>query len=380
MATYTFSFPTLIHFGPGARAGLADYLKKSGAKRPLFVTDGGVAGQPFFGELQAMLAKAGLQVATFSGVRGNPVRPQVTAGVDAFRAHHADAIIGIGGGAALDVAKAVALMAKHPGDLFDYEDGKPNALPIDREIPLWVALPTTSGTGSEVGRSTVISDEKTHVKKIIFDPKLLARAVFADPELTLGLPAPVTASTGMDALTHCVESYLAKGYHPICDGIALEGLKLAAHHLSVAVKEPRNIEARSAMMMSSMMGAIAFQKGLGLTHSCAHALSTVVDLHHGLANGVMINHALRYNVAAVPDRFKALAQAAGLANESGEGFLNWLHDLKMDIRIPQRLSELNVREDQLPILTDFALADSCHQNNPRPCTRETFEKIFKEAY
>ena len=379
MQEHRFSFPTLIHFGPGVRSGLADFLKKHVVRRPLFVTDAGVHGQPFFHALVDNLRKAGLEVGIYAEVRGNPVKRQVIAGTEVYRNHNADAIIGIGGGAALDVAKAIALLSTHPGDLFDYEDGKPDALPIDREVPFWVALPTTSGTGSEVGRSTVISDETTHIKKIIFSPKLLARAVFADPELTLGLPATVTAATGMDALTHCIESYLAKDYHPICDGIALEGLRLAASSLSKAVHEPRDIEARSAMMMASMMGAIAFQKGLGITHSCAHALSTVADLHHGLANGIMIDHALKHNLSVVPERFKSLAIAAALSNQSGVGLLRWLHDLKMEIRIPEKLSEVGIKESSLPRLVELSLADSCHQNNPRPCTKETFEKIFSEA-
>lgn len=283
---HVFSFPTQIHFGPGARLRIGPHLLDQGRKRPLVITDRGVAGLPVFAEVLA--AMPGLEVETFAEVAGNPVVSQVVAGAEAFRAHRADSIVGIGGGAALDVAKAVALMAHHPGELFDYEDGRADARPIDREIPYFVASPTTSGTGSEVGRSAVISDDRTHVKKIVFSPRLLARAVFADPEVTLDLPAKVTAATGMDALTHCIEAYLAKDYHPICDGIALEGLRLAARALPRCIEAPRDLEARSSMMMASMMGAIAFQKGLGITHSFAHALSAVADLHHGLANGLMI--------------------------------------------------------------------------------------------
>ncbi|MEZ5143229.1 MAG: iron-containing alcohol dehydrogenase [Acidimicrobiales bacterium] len=207
-------------------------------------------------------------------------------------AHDADGIVGVGGGAALDVAKAVGLMATHEGRLFDYEDELPGARPVEDRIPHLVALPTTAGTGSEVGRSAVIADDATHIKKIIFSPHLLAVAVYADPELTVGLPAPITAATGLDALTHNIEAYLAKDYHPICDGIALEGLRLGAANLHRAVANPTDLEARGGMLMSSMMGAIAFQKGLGLVHSTAHALGTAADLHHGLANGVMIDHAL----------------------------------------------------------------------------------------
>jgi alcohol dehydrogenase class IV len=377
---YRFSFPTLIHFGPGVRNQLGDFLNSKGLKRPLLVTDKGVASLPLCREIEALLTKAGLNAATFSGIWGNPVKSQVTEGVKSFKGHDADCIVGLGGGAALDVAKAIALMATHPGDLFDYEDEKPGARPIDGAIPFWVALPTTSGTGSEVGRSSVISDDQTHVKKIIFSPKLLAQAVFADPELTLDLPAPVTAATGMDALTHNVEAYLAKGYHPICDGIALEGIRLAAQHLAKAVKEPKNIEARGQMMMSSMMGAIAFQKGLGVTHSCAHALGTAVDMHHGLANGIMIDFALKFNVNAVPERFKTMATMIGLKDQSGNGFLQWLRELKAETGIPKNLTVAGVKRDELEKLVELASQDACHLNNPRPVAKEDFRAIFTEAF
>lgn len=374
-----FSFPTPIHFGAGARRMTGAHLKDAGVKRPLIVTDRGVAALPMCGEIEALLREAGLAPAVFSGVWGNPVTSQVTAGVEAFRAHGADAIVGLGGGAALDVAKAIALMVNHPGHLFDYEDDKPGALPFDKEIPYWVALPTTSGTGSEVGRSSVVSDDATHVKKIIFSPRLLAKTVFADPELTLALPAAITASTGLDALTHNVEAYLAKGYHPICDGIALEGLALAAKSLEQAVREPGDVAARGDMMMSSMMGAIAFQKGLGIVHSCAHALGTVVDMHHGLANGVMIDIALKHNVAAVPERFVTMARRVGLSDETPAGFLAWLGALKRATNVPADLAAAGVAKDKLDALVEIAVADGCHPNNPVACTREDFVRVFREA-
>ncbi len=378
MSQYRFSFPTQIHFGPGVRSQVRDYIKSQGLKRPLIVTDRGVAKLPMLKDFQALL-QGGLESGVYSEIWGNPVESQVMGGVQAYKNHHADCIIGLGGGAALDIAKAIALMVTHPGSVFDYEDEKPGAKPIDGPIPFWVALPTTSGTGSEVGRSSVVSDEKTHVKKIIFSPKLLAKAVFADPELTLDLPANVTAATGMDALTHCVEAFLAKGFHPICDGIALEGLRLAAQSLEKAVKSPHDIEARSSMMMSSMMGAIAFQKGLGLTHSCAHSLSTVADLHHGLANGIMIDHALPFNLSAVPERFERMAMTVGLKNPSPEGFITWLKELKNKTGIPAKLSSSGVTRGQLDALADFAFKDSCHLNNPKSCTKDDFSRIFSEA-
>ena len=217
------SFPTLIHFGPGARKMLRAHLEEQGRSRPLLVSDRGLAALPVFKEIVGLLGGGSLTASQFTGIAGNPVHSQVVAGVAAYHVHGADSVVGLGGGAALDVAKAIALMAHHPGDLFDYEDDKPGARPIDQDIPYWVAIPTTAGTGSEVGRSAVISDEQTHVKKIFFSPRLMARAVFADPELTVGLPPAVTAATGMDALTHCIEAFLAKDYHPICDGIASKG-------------------------------------------------------------------------------------------------------------------------------------------------------------
>ena len=380
MSTYRFSFPTAIHFGGGIRSKVAAHLQGLGFSRPLLVTDRGLASLAICTEFAGLLESADLTSRTFSGIWGNPVKSQVTAGVDAFREHHADCIIGFGGGAALDVAKAIALMVNHPGDLFDYEDDKPGALPVDKEIPYWVALPTTSGTGSEVGRSSVVSDDSTHLKKIIFDPRLLAKAVFADPELTFDLPANITAWTGMDALTHNVEAYLAKGFHPICDGIALEGFRLSAAFLPTATRTPHDLEARSNMMMSSMMGAIAFQKGLGVTHSCAHALGTVADMHHGLANAVMIDFALRHNVHAVGDRMTMLAKVAGLADTTPQGFIGWLGALKATLAIPRNLTEAGVSQDKLDALVAVAIGDACHGSNPTPCTHTDFERIFREAF
>jgi alcohol dehydrogenase class IV len=376
----TFSFPTPIHFGPGARKEVGPHLEAQGVRRPLLVTDKGLAALPLPKELMDALRAGGLEPAMFSDVAGNPVESQVTAGVNAHRAHRADGIIGLGGGAALDVAKAIALMATHPGALFEYEDGRPDARPIDKDLPYWVALPTTAGTGSEVGRSAVISDGKTHVKKIIFSPRLLARAVFADPELTLALPAKVTAATGMDALTHCIEAYLAKDYHPICDGIALEGLRLAAGALPRCVEAPQDIQARSDMMMASMMGAIAFQKGLGLVHSCAHALSTVADLHHGFANGVMIDRALAFNLETSADKFARMAEVVGLEEHTGAALLAWLRALKARIGIPENLKAAGVDRAELDRLSALAFQDTCHLNNPRPCKQEDFRRIYAEAF
>jgi alcohol dehydrogenase class IV len=377
MTIRSFSFPTAIRFGPGASREVRAHLQLERYERPLVVTDAGLAQLPLFKDFLGTLAP--LDAAVYSGVSGNPVEKHVADGAKAFHAHRADCIVGIGGGAALDVAKAIALMTHHAGGILDYEDGKPDARPIDREIPYWVALPTTSGTGSEVGRSTVISDAH-HVKRIVFHPRLLAKVVFADPLLTLDLPAKITAATGMDAITHCVEAYLAKDHHPICDGIALEGLKLAAQALPRCVATPKDVEARSDMMMASMMGAIAFQKGLGVAHSCAHALGQAADMHHGLACGIMIDHATRMNAAARPERFREMARVVRAKEETPEGFLRWMADLKAQIGIPAKLSQAGLGKEHLSALPAMALADSCHQNNPVPVAIGDFERIFREAW
>ncbi len=372
MSVQRFAFPTPIHFGPGARKLVAENLKAAGCKRPLIVTDRGIAELPLLSEFRSHLSS--LDAGLFSGVQGNPVASQVQAGADAYRAHGADSVIGFGGGAALDVAKAVALMAVHPGSILEYAWDHPKVRPIDKPLPHFVALPTTAGTGSEVGRSSVVSEDDTHVKRIIFSAALLAKAVFADPELTLDLPPAVTAATGMDALTHNIESYLSPAYHPLCDGIALEGVRIAARALPLVYKEPKNLQARGDMLMASMMGAIAFQKDLGAVHSCAHALSTVADLHHGLANAMMIEHVMRFNRPAAEAKMAELARVAGAPD-----LISFLVNLKNEIGIPAQLGGLGVTQDQVPRLVEIALADICHLTNPRPCTRADFEHLFRAA-
>jgi hypothetical protein len=385
MTIYRFAFPTAIHFGAGASKLVAEHLGAQGLERPLIVTDRGIAPLPLLTKFVAELHR--LDVAVYSDIWGNPVKSQVTGGVAAFRKHRADSIIGLGGGAALDVAKAIALMTVHEGDVLEYAWDHPQVRPIEHELPYFVALPTTAGTGSEVGRSSVISDDKTHIKKIIFSPRLLAKAVFADPELTLDLPPHITAATGMDALTHNVESYLSPAYHPLCDGIALEGTRIAAKALRTAVREPHNLQARSDMLMSSLMGAIAFQKDLGAVHSCAHALSTVADLHHGLANGIMIDHVMRFNLSAATAKMAELAHVVGAAKHTAEAsaaaFIDWLAALKRDLAIPAKVSAYQakrpVTQADIPALVEVAINDTCHQTNPRPCTRADFERMFTEA-
>ncbi len=392
MSISRYNFPTRIEFGSGALQLLPDALKEAGRRRPLVVTDRGLAVLPPVAKTNDLLNDAGLASAVFSGVWGNPVKSQVTAGVAAFAAHQADAIVALGGGAAIDVAKAIALMVHHPGDLFDYEDEQPGARPIDQAIPTTFSIPTTAGTGSEVGRSTVISDDTTHVKKIMFSPRLLAQRVFVDPELTMALPASVTAATGMDAVTHLVESYLARGFSPLCEGIALHGLRLAARSLrqcvgyaqkveagtQAALSDETHREARGLMANAALMGGVAFQKGLGVTHSMAHALSTVCDLHHGLVNGICIPYAMEFNRAVVADKLAELAAAVG-APATADGFIAWLVELKAAIGIPRTLADVGVRREHLDRLVAIAVVDACHPNNPRPVSASDFRTLFERA-
>ncbi len=376
MTITNFSFPTPIKFGAGARKLVARHLLELGLKRPLIVTDKALASLPVLAEFKTHLV--GLDVAVFSGVFGNPTCSQVMEGAAAYKAHRADCVIGFGGGAALDVAKVVGVAAVHEGEILDYVWDHPQVRPISNELPYFVALPTTSGTGSEVGRSSVVSENDTHLKRVVFSPKILAKCVFADPELTLALPPAITAATGMDALTHNIESYLSPAYHPLCDGIALEGTRIAAGALLTAVQSPSDLQARADMMMASMLGAIAFQKDLGAVHSCAHALGAVCDLHHGLANALMIDVVMAWNLEAAQHKFDELAHVCKVAG-GGKAFVPWLRALKHSVGITGTLGTHGVKSEHLPRLVQVASADICHQTNPRPCTAADFERLFKAA-
>jgi hypothetical protein len=378
MAITKFAFPTTIHFGAGARRLVGPHLLELRLKRPLIVTDRALAALPVVAEFRSHLR--GLDVAVFSGIHGNPTCAMVMAGAAAFKAHGADCVIGFGGGAALDVAKVVGVMATHEGDVLEYVWDHPKVRPIINPLPHFIALPTTAGTGSEVGRSSVVSENDTHHKRTVFDARILAKAVFADPELTLALPTAVTAATGMDALTHNIESYLSPAYHPLCDGIALEGLRIGARALATAVHEPGNLAARSDMLMSSMMGAIAFQKDLGSVHACAHALGAVCDLHHGLANALMIDTVLDWNREAVPEKFAELSHAVGIQPDSdGAAFIRWLRELKSRVGITGGLAARGVTRAHLPQLIPLAAKDFTAQTNPRPTTEADYERFFLAA-
>jgi alcohol dehydrogenase class IV len=375
---YQYNFPTTIRFGAGSRHELADYLHKNNLKKPLVVTDPTVAQLGFFKKLIAELQQKNISTEVFSDIHKNPVKSDVYKGTDVYDATHRDCIIGIGGGAALDVARAILLRVNHREDLFKYDDLIGGDVFVTNDVPHFITIPTTAGTGSEVGRSAIIADDATHQKKILFAPKLLAKIIFADPELTFDLPPFVTAATGMDALTHNMEAYLAKMPHPLCEGIALEGISLIHQSLEQAVNKP-DLESRSKMMIASLMGAVAFQKGLGVVHSLAHPLSSLLDTHHGLANAVNIPYGMQFNVAGFEHKFKRIARTLELKEETGEAVVNYLFDLNTKIKIPHKLSEIGVKQEHIETLADLAIADFAHPNNPKPVSREDFKQLYLMA-
>ncbi|SES22921.1 iron-containing alcohol dehydrogenase [Pedobacter rhizosphaerae] len=375
---HQFNFPTTIRFGAGAVKELAAYLQNNHLKAPLIVTDPTIAQLPFFKRIIEDLGNKGISVEIFSDIHKNPVKSDVYKGTDAWDQTQRDSVIGIGGGAALDVARAIVLRVNHREDLFKYDDLIGGDIYVTNDVPYFITIPTTSGTGSEVGRSAIIADDETHQKKILFSPKLMAKIVFADPELTIDLPPFITAATGMDALTHNMEAYLAKNFHPMCDGIALEGISLIKDALETATNRP-DLVSRSKMLLASMMGAIAFQKGLGVVHSLAHPLSSLLDTHHGLANAVNIPYGMRFNIEGFEDRFQKIARALELKDETGEAVVKYLFDLNSKVNIPHKLSDIGVRNEHIETLADLAFADFAHPNNPKPVSREDFKALYLSA-
>ena len=373
-----YNFPTIIRFGPGSVNELGGYLSKNGLSRPLIVTDPTVSQLPFLGEIIKDLQGRNISVETFYDIHKNPVKSDVYKGAEIFDEEERDSVIGIGGGAALDVARAITLRIHHREDLFKYDDLKGGDIFITNDVPHFITVPTTAGTGSEVGRSAIISDDQTHQKKILFSPKLLARVVFADPLLTMDLPAFITAATGMDALTHNMEAFLVNMFHPMCDGIALQAISLIRTSLVKAVNRP-DLESRSNMLIASLMGAVAFQKGLGVVHSLAHPLSSLLDTHHGLANAINIPYGMEFNIEGFEFKFKQIAKALNLPQESGEAVVAYLFDLNEKINIPRKLSSIGVKQEHIETLSDLALADFAHPNNPKPVSRDDFKKLYLKA-
>lgn len=375
---YQYNFPTTIRFGSGASKELGDYLVEKQLFRPFVVTDGTVAQLSFFKEITEALRQKKISVEVFHDIHKNPVKSDVYRGTDAYDGTHRDSIIGIGGGAALDVARAIALRVNHREDLFKYDDLVGGDIYVTHDVPPFITIPTTAGTGSEVGRSAIISDDITHQKKILFSPKLLAKIVFADPLLTMELPAFVTAATGMDALTHNLEAFIARMPHPLCEGIALEGASLISKSIVRAVNSP-DLESRSQMLMGSLMGAVAFQKGLGVVHSLAHPLSSLLDTHHGLANAVNLPYGMEFNIKGCEDAFRRIARTLELTDESGEGVVRYLFDLNSKINIPHKLRDIGVALEHVETLSGLAIADFAHPNNPKPVSREDFKQLYLKA-
>ena len=373
-----FNFPTTIRFGAGAVKELPDHLLANGLSRPLLVTDPMVSGLDFFKAIKESLSAKSISVEVFSDIHKNPVKSDVLKGGDVYKETNRDCIIAIGGGAAMDVARAFVLRINHHRDLFDYDDLIGGDQFVTEDVPYFITVPTTSGTGSEVGRSAIISEDDTHRKRILFAPKLMAKIVFADPLLTMELPPFITAATGMDALTHNMEAYISKNFHPLAAGIGLEGIYLINQSIVEAVNKP-HLESRSKMMIASLMGAVAFQKGLGVVHSLAHPLSSLLDTHHGLANAVNLPYGMRFNAPGLETEFKRMAITMELSATTGEAVVNHLFALNQQIGLPLKLRDIGVKKEHIETLSDLALADFCHPNNPKPVSRNDFKQLYLEA-
>lgn len=359
------NYPTSVRFGAGRIADLASACNSLGIARPLLVTDPGVAGLPMIAAALGSLKEAGLSAGLFCDVKPNPVGANVAAGVIAYKAGNHDGVIAWGGGSGLDAAKAIAFMSGQTRPLWDFEDiGDWYTRADPAGIAPIIAVPTTAGTGSEVGRASVILDEETHTKKIIFHPKLMPSIVILDPELTIGLPSFITAATGIDALSHCLEAYCAPGFHPMADGVALEGMRLIKHYLPRAVAHGSDIDARGNMLVAASMGATAFQKGLGGMHALAHPIGALYDTHHGATNGVLMPYVLAFNKAAIAERIGRLAAYLDLPSHSFSGFLDWVLALRAEIGIPHSLDGLKPGIDRFDEIAHMAEKDPSASGNP----------------
>ena len=374
------NYPTPIRFGPGRIRELAQTCREFGIERPLLVTDPGLATMAMVTDAAQSCRDDGLGCTIFSDVRGNPVESNVVEGVRVLRDGAHDGVIGFGGGSALDAAKAVALMSRQTRPLWDFEDREDWWTRADADgIAPVVAVPTTSGTGSEVGRASVITDVRDHTKKIIFHPKMMPVAVIADPELTVGLPAPVTAAVGMDALSHNLEAWCSPVFHPMAHGIALEGMRLVKEWLPAACEDGGDLAARACMQVASTMGATAFQKGLGAMHSMSHPCGAVYDTHHGLTNAVVMPYVLEFNRASIEDKMAALARYLGLGGTGFEAVQRWILELRARIGIPHTLNDIGVPSEAASRLAPMALVDPSSATNPVALTTPALVSLFENA-
>lgn len=380
-----FAFPNRILFGAGALKELGSEAKRLGVSHPLVVTDPGVVNCGIAERVLVAGKRAGMNTTLFDSVSPNPIEQNVLDGLQRYREGNCDGVIGLGGGSPLDVAKAIRLCVTHPQPLVQYDDQTNGGEKIRPHLPPMIAIATTSGTGSEVGRSAVIILKETNRKTVIFSPYLIPSVAIADPELTLGMPPKITAGTGLDALTHNVEAYLSLGYHPMCDAIALQGAKLANHYLAAAVHHGDNLEARSHMMMSAIMGAVAFQKGLGVTHSLAHPLSSIAGMHHGTSNGVLLPHVLEFNRTTSEARLRDLAGAMELpavtasASQAATAVIERVRQLLREVGVPAHLSAHGITAEMIPSLATKAMEDGCRLLNPRPCTEADMVTLYESA-
>ncbi|MGK2923045.1 MAG: iron-containing alcohol dehydrogenase [Methyloceanibacter sp.] len=377
--TANWSYPTSIRFGPGRISELADACRTAGIDRPLLVTDAGLAALPITKRALDLLEVAGLPAAMFSNVQPNPVDSNVEAGIAAFRAGNHDGVVAFGGGSGLDTGKVIAFMAGQTRPLWDFEDIGDWWTRADAEkIAPIVAVPTTAGTGSEVGRAGVITQEATHTKKVIFHPKMMPKIVICDPELTVGMPPAITMGTGMDALAHCLEAYCAPSYHPMAEGIAVEGMRLVFENLTKAVANGNDLEARAHMMSAAAMGATAFQKGLGAIHALSHPVGALYNTHHGTTNGVFMPYVLVFNRPAIKGKIDRLAGFLGIVG-GFDGFLQAVLDLRKQTGVPNDLSGLNIDGSQAETIAEMAVVDPTAGGNPIPLTRDGSMTLFEAA-
>ena len=373
------NYPTSIRFGAGRIAELPDALKVAGIKKPLLVTDGGLAALPVTQNTLKLLRDAGIDAGLFADVKPNPISANVNAGVEALRQGGYDGVIAFGGGSGLDVGKVIAFMAGQTRPMWDFEDiGDWWTRADPKGIFPIVAVPTTAGTGSEVGRAGVITDETTHTKKVIFHPLMMPKVVIMDPELTVGMPRFITVGTGFDALAHCLEAYCGPGYHPLADGIAVEGMRLVFENLRKVVADPNDIEARGHMMSAAAMGATAFQKALGAIHALSHPVGALYDTHHGMTNAVFMPYVLVLNRSAIEAKIARLAAYCGLGS-SFEAFLQAVLDLRRDLGVPHTLPEFKVDARQRALIGDMAIVDPTAGGNPIELTRERALEVFDRA-
>ncbi len=378
--TANWNYPTNVKVGRGRIAELPDLCRSLGMQAPLLITDPGLAAVPMVQKAVDDVQGTGLRCGMFSGIKANPTGDNVTAGVDYYRQHAHDGVIAFGGGSALDAAKAVALMVGQDRPIWDFEDIGDNwtRVNVAAMAPV-VAVPTTAGTGSEVGRASVITDQLQHIKKIIFHPNMLPKQVILDPELTVGLPKSMTAATGMDALSHNLEALCSPFYHPMAAGIAVEGIRLVQEYLPRAVADGTDIAARTQMLVCSSMGATAFQKGLGAMHALAHPLGALYDAHHGTLNAILMPYVLQANRTAIEQRIIRLARYMGLADVSFTGFLNWVLALRENLAIPHSLAAIDIDDSQKKTVAGMAVGDPSAGGNPISFSQEQYSDIFVAA-